>query len=91
MSSDESKIVAELRADHEAEILRIHADKVAHWRARIDADAKAERLAEALRELLGQFDQAHSALGVDRSPSAQEAIANARTALTTTAQPGETM
>lgn len=31
----------------------------------------------ALLELLGQFDQAHDALGVARSPSAQMAIANA--------------
>lgn len=34
-------------------------------------------LEDALLDLLGQFDQAHDALGVARSPSAQEAIANA--------------
>ena len=32
---------------------------------------------EALFDLLGQFDQAHDALGVERSQSAQEAIRNA--------------
>lgn len=49
------------------------------------ADAKAiaavPAMLEALMELLGQFDQAHDALCVERSPSAQAAIAEARAAL----------
>jgi hypothetical protein len=40
------------------------------------------RVIEALENLLGQFDQAHDALGVERSTSAQNAIADARAALT---------
>jgi hypothetical protein len=38
-------------------------------------------LREALLELLGQFDQAHDALGVERSQSAKDAIAGAQRAL----------
>lgn len=45
------------------------------------APREAGAVEAALLDLLGQFDQAHDALGVDRSPSAQEAIAKARAAL----------
>ena len=52
-----------------------------YFKAMVEADAAITRLRKALLDLLGQFDQAHDALGVERSGSAQTAIANARTAL----------
>jgi hypothetical protein len=53
----------------------------AEYRYVADMADYALRLEEALREILGQFDQAHTALDVAYSPSAQEAIEQASKAL----------
>jgi len=46
------------------------------------AQARIKALEDVCRDLLGQFDQAHGFLGIDRSPTAKAAIERATAALT---------